>query len=262
MLRVVLLGCLILLTGAVDSVAGEPQGGNRRPGGETSTTLFGTSGSGSKFIYVFDRSASMAELNGRPLAAAKRELIASLQHLDETTQFQIIFYNQRPRIFHFRSQSPRLVWANEEGKQAATQFVEAISASGGTEHMQALKLALGLQPDVVFFLTDADEPQLTEADLQQIDRWNQGSRINAIEFGIGPQSVSEGFLQRLASRHRGQHVYVDVASCRGRCFGAFHAPYANRTTAPPRQRRKPAAVRNSSAPCSSMPRHVPCNRPS
>jgi hypothetical protein len=202
--------CCLLGTAIVATTIG-PRAAGQIPLDQASTTLFGTSGAGSKFIYVFDRSASMAERNGRPLAAAKRELIESLQQLDDTTQFQIIFYNERPRVFQFRSSSPRLIWANEEGKEAAARFVQSISATGGTEHMQALKLALGLQPDVVFFLTDADEPQLTAADLQQIDRWNQGSQINAIEFGIGPQNEGESLLRRLAEQHRGQHVYVDVA---------------------------------------------------
>jgi hypothetical protein len=174
------------------------------------TNVFGVTGLGHKFIYVFDRSGSMAELGGRPLAAAKRELIKSLQDLNETTQFQVIFYNQEPRVFRFRSQSPRLVWANDEGKDAATQFVRSIQASGGTEHLQALKMALRLNPDVVFFLTDADEPRMSDDDLNQVRRWNQTTAIHAIEFGSGPQAERENFLVRLAEQNGGRHVYVDV----------------------------------------------------
>ncbi len=73
-------------------------------------------------------------------------------------------------------------------------------------------MALNLQPDVVFFLTDADEPELTSAELQQVRRWNQGSAINAIEFGFGPQTRKDNFLVRLARDNGGQHVYVDVST--------------------------------------------------
>ncbi len=175
------------------------------------TTIFGTSGSGSKFVYVFDRSGSMAGFGGRPLAAAKRELIASLQDLTETTQFQIIFYNEDPHVFKFRSRAPSLVWANEEGTAAAAQFVQGIMATGSTRHLQALKMALALHPDVIFFLTDADEPQLTDEELRQVQRWNQATAINAIEFGFGPQSRRQNFLVRLAQQNGGQHAYVDIS---------------------------------------------------
>jgi hypothetical protein len=50
------------------------------------TQFFGLSGKGSRFVYVFDRSLSM---QGQPLAAAKRELLASLSHLERVHQFQI-----------------------------------------------------------------------------------------------------------------------------------------------------------------------------
>src|SRR5262245_26111248 len=59
------------------------------------TRVFGVRGRGTRFVYVFDRSSSM---EGGPLLAAKRELIASLQNLQSVHQFQIIFYNQQPQL--------------------------------------------------------------------------------------------------------------------------------------------------------------------
>jgi hypothetical protein len=175
------------------------------------TSVFGTSGSGSKFVYVFDRSGSMAGFGGRPLSAAQRELTASLRDLQETTQFQIIFYNDSPRVFRFRDQAPRLVWATDDAKAAATQFVQGIEAIGSTRHLEALKMGLAMRPDVLFFLTDADEPQLSDEELRQVRRWNQATAINAIEFGFGPQHRRANFLIRLASENGGQHAYVDVS---------------------------------------------------
>lgn len=48
-------------------------------GGTARTEVFGVYGTGSRFVYVFDRSGSMSGHGGRPLAAAKREL--SLIHI-------------------------------------------------------------------------------------------------------------------------------------------------------------------------------------
>ena len=70
--------------------------------GTVSTSVFGVQAQGSRFVYVFDRSGSMADFRGRPLAAAKQELVRSLADLQDTNQFQIIFYNERPKIFRPR----------------------------------------------------------------------------------------------------------------------------------------------------------------
>lgn len=191
--------------------------GSRRAGSDsngTSTEVFGITGVGTKFVYVFDRSGSMANFNGRPLRAAKMELTESLNDLDSVHQFQIIFYNERPQIFEREPGKAELVWGDTEGKALAREFVARIKATGGTEHLAAIRLALNMQPDVVFFLTDADEPQLTFNELQRIQRWNRGSTIHAIEFGAGPKFTRTNFLMKLAEQNGGQHAYVDVRRLR------------------------------------------------
>jgi len=175
------------------------------------TEVFGAYGEGNRFAYVFDRSGSMNGFGGRPLAAAKAELLASLEDLQSHHQFQIIFYNESPRVFNPHGGTPRLVWGDEISKRRARRFVAGIEASGGTEHMAALMLALQLGPDVLFFLTDADEPVLSSAQLRKIRRRNNGAVIHSIEFGFGPSVQSDNFLARLANSNGGQHVYVDVA---------------------------------------------------
>ena len=186
--------------------------GSRRRGGMdqgTSTEVFGLTGVGTKFVYVFDRSGSMSDYGGRPLRAAKMELARSLDDLNSVHQFQIIFYNEHPQIFQPRGQA-ELIWADEQGKAAARDFIQTIEASGGTQHVDALKLALGMRPDVVFFLTDADQPKLTYDELKRIRTWNQGATIHAIEFGAGPRIGGDNFLMKLARQNGGQHAYVDV----------------------------------------------------
>jgi hypothetical protein len=158
----------------------------------------------------------MEGFGGRPLAAAKAELIRSLGDLQDTNQFQIIFYNERPEVFQIRPGTPQLVWGNEEGKTLAERFIGGIRANGGTRHLEALRVALGLSPDVVFFLTDADEPRLTDEELGRVRRWNRSAAIYSIEFGFGPQHEYDNFLVRLARQNGGQHVYVDVSRVQAR----------------------------------------------
>jgi hypothetical protein len=195
---------------ALTTGAGRPGVGSYRPGKAT-TGVFGVKGEGTKFVYVFDRSGSMDGYGGAPLAAAKSQLIASLKDLGPTHQFQIIFYNERPQVFSPTGTPGRLVFGTDQNKELARKFVSGIIGDGSTSHETALIAALRMAPDVIFFLTDADEPQLNAAQLQRVARANAGTSINAIEFGYGVQADKNNFLVRLAAQNHGGHVYVDVS---------------------------------------------------
>jgi Mg-chelatase subunit ChlD len=170
---------------------------------EGQTQVFGVTGKGSSFVFVFDRSLSM---KGSPLAAAKRELLASLAQLQRVHQFQIVFYNERPKVM----QPPRMQFADENGLRAAESFVSSIIADGGTDHLAALEVAMKMAPDVIFLLTDADEPPLSPKQLDAIRRNNGGAVINVIEFKSGPDSGKASFLRTLAEQNRGEYKAIDV----------------------------------------------------
>jgi hypothetical protein len=176
-------------------------------GGKAAVNVFGTQGVGYKFVYVFDRSLSMEGSGRSPLEVAKAELIASLDTLEDTHQFQIVFYNETPKI---ADPSGRLGFATEQNKERARRFIGSITASGRTEHEAALKLAIRMQPDVIFFLTDANEPLLNGRQLYQIQQLAAGIQINAIEFGFGPEQGGDNFLKKLARQNGGQYAYRDI----------------------------------------------------
>ncbi len=190
---------------------GQPAPPNRLRGGYARTGVFGIEGEGHKFVYVFDRSGSMDGHGGAPLVAAKRELIKSLGDLGQTHQFQIIFYNERPRLFNPSGTPGRLVFGTDQNKNLARRFVGSITAAGAMRHLEALELALRMGPDVIFFLTDADEPQMTPKELAHIAQMNRGTSINTIEFGTDGHADSDNFIARLARQNGGQHVYIDVS---------------------------------------------------
>jgi hypothetical protein len=181
------------------------------PPGTTRLNVFGITGTGSKFVFVFDRSGSMDGYGGAPLRAAKTELRRGIEQLDRIHQFQIIFYNEKPHIFRPKPGPPQMIWGDDQSKQLAVRFIDQMTAGGGTQHLDALQLALGMSPDVIFFLTDADEPRLSDADLRRVQRWNKQSTLHTIEFGHGRQSDGRNFLVKLAEQNGGQHAYVDVS---------------------------------------------------
>jgi len=181
--------------------------------GTTRTNVFGVEGEGTKFVYVFDRSGSMeSSLGPSPLKAAKAQLLASLESLGANHQFQIIFYNQEPLMFAPRGHATALVFGDERTKLEAEQFLNGIAAVGATTGREAaLLMALRLLPDVVFFLSDIDNPLLPNQ-LRSIRRHNAGrTSINTIEFDRGPPQGGRNFLKQLAAENGGRYVYVDIS---------------------------------------------------
>lgn len=174
-----------------------------------STSIFGVTGKGKSFVYVFDRSGSMDGFGGSPLYAWKRALLASLSDLSDGHEFQLVLYNEKP--LRFGSGKPSLVSASKQAKERAKRFINNVSAIGATRHLDAILLALRLQPDVIFVLTDSDEPVLTDPELQKIRSENQGAVIHAVEFGFGPMRRKDSFLRRLSDQNGGEFDYVDIA---------------------------------------------------
>ncbi|HEV3025663.1 MAG TPA: hypothetical protein VGX76_24490, partial [Pirellulales bacterium] len=196
-------------------------GGRRGPakvsGGKGSTKVYGVQGDGNSFVYVFDHSASMGGGPNSPLAWAKSELLGSLADLGDTQQFQIIFYNEKPTRMNVGRSYGGMVLADPETKRQAERFVRSIVADGGTRHESAIEMALKLAPDVIFFLTDADEPQLSPAQLARIKKANgERSVIHTIEFGDGRGGTRDNFLKEIARQNGGRYVYIDITKRRER----------------------------------------------
>jgi hypothetical protein len=197
------------------ATGGGTLGGARGDIGEMTTTeVFGVKGTGSKFVYVFDRSSSM---DGPPLAAAKQQLIASIDSLEEIHQFHIIFFNHAaPRHVQLNvGKRARIAFADSQNKMLAQRFIQGITADGGTEREAPLLEALDSGPDVVFFLTDVDD-DMNRDSIDKVVRKSKrsGAMISTIEFGRGPDPKRRNFLVELAERTGGSHGYVDANSLR------------------------------------------------
>jgi len=171
--------------------------------------VFGAEGTGTRFVYLFDRSVSM---EGPSLQAAKRELLASIAKLNNNHQFQIIFFNHEPDVWGLAGGRNRLVSASVVNKRLAAKYLRGIRAVGGTYRDVALQLALNLQPDVVFFLTDTDDPMPAETIANAIAVAARGNTsICTIEFGAYTPPRNN-FLTQLARESGGNYVYVDTTN--------------------------------------------------
>jgi len=67
---------------------------------------------------------------------------------------------------------------------------------------------MGLKPEVVFFLTDADS--MFNSDVNDFLDEFPGSRIHAVEFGDGPDLGNTTPVRRMANTSGGSYRHVDV----------------------------------------------------
>jgi len=191
------------------SLDGAPPPGAALSAGQGTTSFFDINAKGTRFVYIVDHSGSMGFYG--QLRVAKAELMSSLQSLDSTQQFQIIFYNSSLAEMRLRGQPPAMWWGTDINRTLSFQFIRRITPDGGTAHMPALRKALSYRPEHIFLLTDADQPILSKPNLEEIKRLNKGrSQIHAVEFGEGTFLGIENHLGRLARQNGGTYRYRDV----------------------------------------------------
>jgi Ca-activated chloride channel family protein len=194
--------------------SGQGSAGSPTPGpGETQ--FMNIIDGGSSFVYVVDTSSSMSE--GSRMGLAKSQLKGSLRLLRPNQKFQVLFYNEAITQMKLRRRTLQdLYVATEVHVQLAAAEIDRVQPRAGTEHKGPLLRAIDLQPDVIYFLTDGDNPALSTkgagSDLDDIRRRNRKRpRIHVIEFGAGPkESRRESWLQLLAHQSGGVYKYVAV----------------------------------------------------
>ena len=186
--------------GVADGVPGGKGGAGR---------FFGVEARGTRFVYIVDASGSMSEHSA--FAVAKSELRASLQQLDSDQSFQVIFYNDDIYAWKREGSQQQVYFATDINKNLVAQFIGNFSNRGGTRHMPALEAAIKLNPDVIFFLTDAAQPEHTAAEIDKIQRRCESRvTIHTVEFGVGESLGVNNFLKKLAAATGGQSDYRDV----------------------------------------------------
>ncbi len=187
--------------------SGGGSGGGIGRGIGPGTQFFGARDHAHSFAYVIDCSGSMAARNS--LDIAKHELLASLNQLPPDAEFAVVFYNLNARMLTDLQGRKGLMAATVGNKRRIQAQLATILPDGGTDHMAALRAALALKPEVIFFLTDAD--LMTNSDVDQILSEAGTTRIQAVEFGRGANLGERTPLRRLAATTGGAYLYIDVS---------------------------------------------------
>jgi hypothetical protein len=182
------------LAGAGDGT-GEGSGG-----GVADISFFGTTGTANSVAFVVDMSGSM---EGSRFARARLELIHAIVRLKSTQKFYVVFFNSQTFPLFHPKPATEMVPATSLNKRRATRWINARTPGTSTNADPALRFALALKPDVIFFLTDGEIPPITQVTAKEQNR--AGVVINTIAFE-GRQG--EVILRAMAEENGGTYRYV------------------------------------------------------
>jgi hypothetical protein len=166
--------------------------------------FFGIGDSGKSFVYVVDCSDSMNERN--KFRRAKYELMHSLEQLSSDQRYFVIFYSEG--AYPMDADGP--VEASEQQVAQTTEWIQDVEASGGTNPLPALLLALALQPDAIYFLTDGQfDPQIM---LELRGRNRDNRRLNLSQIPIHTIAFgdrrAEGLMKSISRSSGGRYRFV------------------------------------------------------
>ena len=205
-------------------------------GSDAADSFFGLRPIGRRVVFVLDCSRSMNHPHNTEAKTRfkrmKIELIKAIQGMGPESEFYLIFFND----FAIPMPSRGLVPAAEQPKLKYLYWMNELKADGNTEPREALQLALQLQPDILYFLTDgsftyrvqqdllslrsgrteihtfAFDPPFTDSMRKAYNRLLDDDRIGARET-VGSRSdyrklveafSSHQFMQQMAKRHGGR----------------------------------------------------------
>jgi hypothetical protein len=157
---------------------------------------------GTKYVYVIDGSGSMTEPHKEArtkLDRVKRELIYSIGGLPFEMEFYVIFFNNHAVPMKAQSLQP----ATLDNKRKHLEWVAKVQGGGNTDPREALKLALSLQPDVIYLLTDGVfDPKVAD----EVTKLNK-QKVSIHTFCFGNDS-GESLLQNIARKNNGTYKFI------------------------------------------------------
>lgn len=171
---------------------------------EDAEPLSDKAASAREVVFIIDTSGSMA---GTAMEQARAALLMALDRLEPTEQFNIIPFSGFAYPLWVTAQN-----ASPVNIQEAKQFVQSLTADGGTEMIAALDKALDGQvlPNrmrQVVFITDGSVGN-EDALFQLIHQRLGNSRLFTVGISASPNSL---FMTEAAEMGRGSYVYIPHA---------------------------------------------------
>lgn len=117
-------------------------------------SFFGSRAYGDRFVYVMDSSSSMA---GARWTAACTQLLTSIEQLEPNQEFFVICFDaQTSFLFNLPLQRINYVAKTDQSSRAVRNWLASRTLGSATMPADALKVALSLNPDAIFLLSDGE----------------------------------------------------------------------------------------------------------
>jgi hypothetical protein len=186
--------------------SGEGNGIGDGVGDGTGTAFFGLAAQGQKFVFVVDASSSMRRPSHGPertlFNKVKLEIMESIRQMTAEQKFYIVFFNDR----FLAMPATSLVAATEESQTRYLRWMSEVPSGGQTDPEGAIQLAMQLQPDVIYFLSDGE---FKYGLVKRITAMNRGGVvIHTVCFGgTEDNNVS---LRQIAEQNSGTYHFVPL----------------------------------------------------
>jgi serine/threonine protein kinase len=156
-----------------------------------------------KIVYICDASGSMLS----KMELLKRELLKSVDELQPTQAFDVLFFQDSPRNpKSYLALAPNMMMATPDNKRKLYAFLREIRAQSSTHVIPALTAACNLptRPDLIYLLTDgAFEDETGPVVVRAIERLNADKRIKIDPLLlINPKEISDDELREASDTMR------------------------------------------------------------
>ncbi|MDA1015447.1 MAG: VWA domain-containing protein [Planctomycetota bacterium] len=165
--------------------------------------FFGVPVVGQRIVYVVDCSRSMnhphdSEAKTR-FRRLKLEITKSIRSMAPQMEFYIIFFNDQAHPMPAKHMQPALPRTQLRYLNWLTQ----VRAVGDTDPRQAMGMAVRMQPDVIYFLTDGSFDKSVQADLLKLRVAN--TTIHTFAFG---ERDGERTMKLIARNNNGRYHFI------------------------------------------------------
>lgn len=180
-------------------------GGSRSGGAPSKVSFFGSESHAQRVIFVVDNSGSMQR--GR-METTLLELERAVNGLSSKQEFYVVFFSDQVYPMFFPEPAEAAVPATRPNKRRLSAWLRSVEICLGGRLLDAMELAAGLEPDVVYLLTDGDiRSSRIIGGLTAKDRWPFA--INTLGMGARTQQHA-ALLHAIATNTGG--VFRPVAA--------------------------------------------------
>lgn len=182
-------------TAAAKQPAFEVVAARKTPAPEQVVQFFSIKDRAESVVFVVDCSSSMA---GPRFAHARLELAQAVVRLRTDQQVFVVFFNQGEVPLFSDRRGARMESASLGYKCDVVEEMRNIRAFGGTNPEPSMRTAIGLNPDVIYLLSDGEFNELSPDTMARLA--NQKIKVHAILF----ENLNGGnTLKRIADRTGG-----------------------------------------------------------